>query len=266
MNAILLVRRVHDGIGYVYLRVGWYSGRPIDLPMLCNVTDESVQSMLQGEELVLSFDLKDATHPSGRYGYSALFTWVRTRVYVINSSITGLSRVPAYLPEGRYKIFPLVAIRQIFEHRNQFMMVSFVSVNTLLQAAEQFGKLNLYLSDPIPRAIAAIQHYQNIKLDRFYYWIKHGKCPFPGLVDMQEITSRMQAMRLVGGQRFATVDPAEVCSICLAPITDRMFVCGHGFHADCLDQWKRTAARTDRDRVMKCPYCRGQWKFAMVAQ
>jgi hypothetical protein len=265
MHAILIVRRMYAGRGYIYIEAQSHDLRPVDLPVLRNVTEARVRDMLYGEEIVLSFSLNDPTHPSGD-GHSALHTLNHTRVYLVNSSMTAMRRLPTYFPPGTFKMYCVDEIRQLFEHRDYALSISHISVNSFLQAAEQFGRLNLYLSVPVPRTRTPTQYYRQVKLGRFYNWIRDGRCAFPGLEDIQEITSRMQAITLMGEPQFATVGPAEICSICLSPNTDRMLVCGHGFHAKCLEDMAGYFTKHIPERVLTCPYCRGRWQVAMAVK
>jgi hypothetical protein len=51
-------------------------------------------------------------------------------------------------------------------------------------------------------------------------------------------------------REYARADPAELCSICLRPATDRVLdACGHPFHEGCIDRWAAVGGVT-------CPYCR----------
>ena len=52
-------------------------------------------------------------------------------------------------------------------------------------------------------------------------------------------------------REYARADPADLCSICLRPDTDRALdACGHPFHAGCIERWVRVGGAT-------CPNCRG---------
>lgn len=52
-------------------------------------------------------------------------------------------------------------------------------------------------------------------------------------------------------REYAHADPADLCSICLRPDTDRALEgCGHPFHAGCIERWVRVGGAT-------CPNCRG---------
>lgn len=262
MYAILIVRAQHYNVGCLYMQVG-RNGRPDELPVLRGVTDDGVRQLVGSDEILLSFDFDDPLHPV-RYGNCNLLIepmspLIETRVYVIKAATTP----PRYLPAGQWRLFSQYGIEMRFEPPR--FSIARVFANAFLQAAKHFGQANLYLPDPLPPADTVEQYCRVVRVERFYHWIEHGECYFS---EVHALNALMQALTLQGPPepRFARLPSTEECCICLMADTNRMLVCRHGFHAKCLDTWKNTATRANPGRVMRCPYCRGEWTFAMVLE